>query len=192
MRYCACGKGIPSDAKIDGETHNLRNRTQCLSCLPLGSSPYSARYPESEQSELRKAANRVKQRKHTKKFAEEHGDYRANMVRRGRKAAFLRLLGGACLHCGYDKLARNLVFHHTGSKEFELTERAFQFGFKKILPEAKKCILLCHNCHGEIHDGLFDGVIERERMDVMMLSIDEISLNTEWQRMQKALLSKTP
>ncbi len=67
--------------------------------------------------------------------------------------------------CPYNRCLRNLVFHHEFGKEFELSQRAFQFSWEKLLPEIKKCVLLCANCHGEVHDGLRDvnGMSQRTR-----------------------------
>jgi hypothetical protein len=71
-------------------------------------------------------------------------------------------LGGKCQICDYDKTIRNLAFHHLRDKKFSLSSRGFQYSEKKILSEAAKCVLVCHNCHGEIHDGLIDESILTE------------------------------
>lgn len=49
---------------------------------------------------------------------------------------------------------RNLSFHHLYDKDLKLSSREMQFSIKTLLKEVKKCILVCHNCHGEIHDNL--------------------------------------
>jgi hypothetical protein len=68
------------------------------------------------------------------------------------------LLGGGCQNCGYDICDRNLVFHHLdpNTKEIWVSSRAFQYSTGLVLPELIKCVLLCHNCHGEVHEGLVD------------------------------------
>jgi predicted HNH restriction endonuclease len=81
---------------------------------------------------------------------------RANRTRKARKAEAVAKFGGACQACGYLRCMRNLAFHHLGKKSFPLSERAFQFSWERLLPELSKCVLLCHNCHGEVHDGLID------------------------------------
>ena len=65
--------------------------------------------------------------------------------------------GGKCQVCGYDRCIRSLDFHHVDptKKEFSISE----FKNKKIenlKNELDKCILLCSNCHGEVHDGILD------------------------------------
>ena len=65
--------------------------------------------------------------------------------------------GGKCERCGYDKSSRALEFHHLNPSEKD-------FGISKVLTrsiqslkeEADKCVLLCSNCHAEIHDELFN------------------------------------
>ena len=63
--------------------------------------------------------------------------------------------GGKCVICGYNKCPRSLDFHHLdpSKKEFSMGERKTQI-FEKIKIELDKCVLLCKNCHGEVHDGM--------------------------------------
>lgn len=64
--------------------------------------------------------------------------------------------GGKCKICGYDKCIRNLHFHHVdpSEKEFGLSTVGNNISLEKVKKEMKKCILVCSNCHGEIHAGL--------------------------------------
>jgi hypothetical protein len=63
--------------------------------------------------------------------------------------------GGACVVCGYHRCLGNLHFHHVvpSDKSFEI-----QMGLGKSIAayreEARKCVLVCANCHGEIEAGL--------------------------------------
>jgi hypothetical protein len=63
--------------------------------------------------------------------------------------------GGRCAVCGYDRCALNLHFHHVdpSSKTFAMT-MAKGKGLTAYREEAKKCVLVCANCHGEIESGL--------------------------------------
>jgi hypothetical protein len=61
--------------------------------------------------------------------------------------------GGECEICGYNESIGALEFHHKdrSKKDFEigkLTSKTFSDIVKK---ELDKCMLLCKNCHGEIH-----------------------------------------
>lgn len=63
--------------------------------------------------------------------------------------------GGACQACGYDRFIGNLVFHHVdpAQKEFPMSTGSGK-SLDRFRKEARKCVLLCHNCHGEIEAGL--------------------------------------
>ena len=65
-------------------------------------------------------------------------------------------LGGKCVFCGYSRDNHALDFHHVdeSTKEFGLSERGLTRSWKKIVIELNKCILVCANCHREIHSGL--------------------------------------
>lgn len=67
------------------------------------------------------------------------------------KLKIINLLGWktACVRCGYDRYIGALEFHHKdpSSKLGYVTKHA-KFSFQ--LEEAKKCELLCANCHREI------------------------------------------
>ena len=65
------------------------------------------------------------------------------------------VLGGKCQICGYDKCIQALDFHHVNpeekSSDFNAnTNRSWQ----TTRDEIKKCILLCANCHREVHAGV--------------------------------------
>ncbi|MCL5784001.1 MAG: HNH endonuclease [Patescibacteria group bacterium] len=64
--------------------------------------------------------------------------------------------GGKCIFCGYSKYNGALDFHHIdeSSKEFGLSVRGLTRSWDKILLEIDKCILVCANCHREIHAGI--------------------------------------
>lgn len=71
------------------------------------------------------------------------------------KIWLIELMGGKCRICNYDKYQGNLVCHHVGEKTETLSRLINSCAsWDKILTEAKKCVLLCHNCHGEVHANL--------------------------------------
>ena len=60
--------------------------------------------------------------------------------------------GGCCSICGYDKCADALAFHHCDPKMKEFRIGGSRKSWNNIRREADKCILLCANCHVELHD----------------------------------------
>ena len=60
--------------------------------------------------------------------------------------------GGKCSCCGYDKCFDALEFHHIDPKEKDFhLGRGRGFNIEKIRKELDKCILVCRNCHTELH-----------------------------------------
>ena len=59
------------------------------------------------------------------------------------------------MFCGYSKDKTALDFHHIdeSTKEFGLSDRGMTRSWEKIKAEVAKCILVCANCHREIHSG---------------------------------------
>ena len=77
--------------------------------------------------------------------------------RKNTKTKLVTALGGKCQICGYDKCYDALEFHHLdpSSKEYTLSSIIVNPGlWEKIKNEASKCILLCSNCHKEVHSGV--------------------------------------
>ena len=75
-----------------------------------------------------------------------------NIERRKRKEKLVKMLGGKCAKCGYKKSLSALSFHHINPKEkcFDLSHNGnLLHPWEKVVAEAKKCILLCLNCHAE-------------------------------------------
>jgi hypothetical protein len=69
------------------------------------------------------------------------------------KQMAISLKGGKCQFCGYNKYNGALDFHHIdeSTKKFNLSTRGLTRSWKKIKDELQKCILVCANCHREIH-----------------------------------------
>jgi len=148
-RQCRkCGEYIPYFKIIDGKRKSLQNRKFCLECSPFRghntkkddpSRIANHRLPYSQRSEESKKRGRIK------------------IYERGlkRKQELIRLAGGKCIQCGYDKNIKALVFHHKNPSEklFGLSmNNLWSKPWEIILKEFKKCDMYCHNCHTELHD----------------------------------------
>ncbi|MDH5667421.1 MAG: HNH endonuclease [Nitrospira sp.] len=80
-------------------------------------------------------------------------------VRKRRKAVRQKALaykGGRCQKCGYDRCMEALEFHHLTSsrKDFGISSKGYTRSWEKIREELDKCLLLCANCHREVHSEL--------------------------------------
>lgn len=72
--------------------------------------------------------------------------------RKDKKIKLIEYKGGGCEICGYNKSIRSLSFHHKDSNEKDFGISAKSYSYEKLKKEVDKCILVCSNCHGEIHD----------------------------------------
>jgi 5-methylcytosine-specific restriction endonuclease McrA len=64
--------------------------------------------------------------------------------------------GSKCLVCGYNKSVRALQFHHLDPIQKDFGISGNTKSFEKLKPELDKCVLLCANCHAEVHDNLIN------------------------------------
>lgn len=102
---------------------------------------------------LRKAYKRIKERKTSHQI---NPNSYILQKKRGleRKKQFIENLGGKCQICGYNKNIAALEFHHIepSTKKFQLDVRHLSnTNMQTLQEEIKKCILVCANCHREIH-----------------------------------------
>jgi IS30 family transposase len=100
----------------------------------------------------------------TKFVLEGRGSYRcmkcrveASARRRRRvKQILVEEAGGKCVLCSYTRCQRALQFHHLDptTKQFHLGHGGHCRSIARSRIEARKCILLCANCHAEVEAGI--------------------------------------
>ena len=63
--------------------------------------------------------------------------------------------GGRCVACGYGDCVGVLQFHHLdpSTKRFHLGREGVTRSIERARAEARKCVLLCANCHAEVELG---------------------------------------
>jgi hypothetical protein len=87
------------------------------------------------------------------------------VVKRRRKIKELLIAykGGECCICSYKRYAGALDLHHLDvkQKDFGLSVRGLTRAWEKSKKEADKCVLVCANCHREIHAGIIKPPIEK-------------------------------
>lgn len=83
-----------------------------------------------------------------KEWVEKNKEYinkKRNERKKKHKEYLIEMLGGKCSGCSSVK---NLEFDHLDRKQKEFNISAFlAYKLEKLIPEAKKCQLLCDNCH---------------------------------------------
>ena len=62
--------------------------------------------------------------------------------------------GGKCQICGYNKCIQALEFHHLDPSKKDFSISGKSYSFQRLKSEIDKCIMVCSNCHKEIHNGI--------------------------------------
>lgn len=96
-------------------------------------------------------------RKEKRKY-KDRAEYLKKAVSKRRKVLRIKAIvykGGKCEVCGYSKCFAALDFHHIDGKkkDFGISAKGITRRWEKIVVELDKCVLICANCHREIHDG---------------------------------------
>ena len=76
--------------------------------------------------------------------------------RKRKKKALVEYKGGKCQCCGYSRCIEALEFHHLDPNIKSFTISGKSKSFNSLKSEVDKCILVCSNCHKEIHAGLIN------------------------------------
>ena len=91
----------------------------------------------------------------------------AAVRKRRRKIRIMALeyKGGKCERCGYNRCPEALEFHHATSseKDFSVSSRGYTRSWDRVKKELDKCILLCANCHREVHAQI-SSFLEKSRL----------------------------
>src|SRR3989344_840031 len=96
--------------------------------------------------------------KETRTYRDRAAYFIAAVAKRRRRLKELAIQskGGKCMVCGYSKYNGALDFHHVNPTEqdFALSVRGLTRSWERVKKEIEKCVLVCSNCHPEIHAGL--------------------------------------
>ncbi|HYU82771.1 MAG TPA: HNH endonuclease signature motif containing protein [Candidatus Polarisedimenticolia bacterium] len=82
--------------------------------------------------------------------------HRIVQLRRDIKRRAIELFGGLCLSCGSAHAPAALEFHHPdpSKKEFAISVDGIYRSWETVKKELENCVMLCANCHAEIHAGV--------------------------------------
>lgn len=167
-KFCKkCGKVIHNVIIQDNKRIDGRRRVYCLECSPFGlrrmCGPNPLYYKKGDAIKVKVKGRRVSYK--VDRICQECGkiyhqasrNNTCSTCRTAKKRKFIKKTaleykGGKCENCGYDKCSAALDFHHTDptKKEFNIS---ILFGrkFDLLKIELDKCVLLCSNCHRELH-----------------------------------------
>ena len=118
--------------------YRLKNPIFCCFCkkeIDLNDRVKGVRFCSEE---CRKSKRKLNAKKHRIKIFKKFHRFKKNK---------------GCKRCGYNKCGASLDFHHIGRKDRRITATMWYGNSKIIKKELKRCILLCKNCHYEIHNG---------------------------------------
>lgn len=73
------------------------------------------------------------------------------------KARAVEYKGGKCVNCSYSKCIDALEFHHIDPSEKDFCISGKSLCWDRLRPELDKCILVCSNCHRELHSKKLQG-----------------------------------
>lgn len=139
---CGCGtqKSIRSDALKQVTVGGCRNMAnlQGKKCEKCGKIFYPQKYANT--------------RKFCYDCIPEQIQTAGSFYRKIIKRWSLEYKGNKCECCGYNNCIEALEFHHVNpeEKDFSLSD-CEKLDWNKIKEELDKCILVCSNCHREIH-----------------------------------------
>jgi predicted HNH restriction endonuclease len=98
-------------------------------------------------------------KKKEKRTYADRRNYLIAAVSKRRRSIRLKAIdhkGSKCQLCGYDRCKEALEFHHLeeSSKHFGVSAKGYTRSWEKVKRELVKCILVCANCHRELHAGI--------------------------------------
>jgi DNA-binding transcriptional ArsR family regulator len=84
--------------------------------------------------------------------------------RRRVKVELVAEAGGGCAVCGYNRCIGALSFHHLDpyEKSFGVAHAGVTVAIARLREEARKCVLLCANCHAEVEAGVISATLVRQ------------------------------
>lgn len=92
------------------------------------------------------------------------------------KKRIIYVMGEKCAICGYNKCDSALELHHLNPQEKDFTfSKNTNRAWEQIVSELPKTILVCANCHREIHAGL----INNSYLKTSFNSLKEKEINEE-------------
>jgi hypothetical protein len=161
-----CNNEFKRTVYIEGKRKYLQKRQYCLECSPFGSKNTRQLHviglAKYETYPTRHLTCTVCNREYDYHHADPKGHTKTkcnsclvNQRRFDIKRKAVEYKGGNCERCGYNKCLRALSFHHKdpSQKDFSVSGKHCR-AWERIRVELDKCMMVCANCHMEIHEKL--------------------------------------
>lgn len=133
-KFCKrCGNRIPKKVP-NTNIKTKQSRNICYDCVPV-KSPHNTPHTSPDNAPNKRTARKLE--------------------RHRRKEVLVKMLGGCCSKCGYNKSLAALSFHHINPKTkcFDISHNgSLMKDWDELVEEAKKCEILCLNCHAIFHN----------------------------------------
>ena len=146
------GKQYCSQTCINKDRPPRQLKGVCKRCLKP---THSNKWYCGEECKL-KSRPTIEERKEIDKRIRNDTKKRVVVYRQEMKIKAAEYKGGCCQYCGYNKCMGALEFHHLDPKKKDFGIAAVTRSWENIKDELDKCILVCANCHREIHAGMID------------------------------------
>jgi hypothetical protein len=159
MKKCKkCENPIPQRIYLEGQLKTTNNRLYCFECSPFKQHNTKQLHLSEEKPVMNIC------RICEKEYPGGHQQHknicntcRTTRSRQNKKRRAVEYMGGKCIVCNYDKCIAALHFHHIEphDKEFGFSSNMTK-PFEVLQIELNKCIIVCSNCHSEVHAGLIE------------------------------------
>lgn len=164
-----CSKGTISYHLGDFKEQERNDRTKWLESLELQQFENRVEFLNKyenllSKAEIKRLVRKLFHRKSSRFKSNTAEYYRAR--RREIKESLINYKGGECIKCSYNRCYKALQFHHLdpSKKDFNISTNIRSLRFEKIKEEIDKCILVCANCHAEIHEE----IIRKQHLDELL------------------------
>lgn len=106
---------------------------------------------------------------------------RVQSWRKRAKQKLVEIAGGECCVCGYNRCITALEFHHidASKKEFAVTGSRNTRALSLMIAEIRKCVLVCANCHREIHQNMIHGNLLVTNQQINESLVDQFIADSE-------------
>jgi len=130
---------------VNGKKRTMSKRKYCLNCSPFGK-------------------HNTRRIHLTKEKTDDNVTLAKN--RENKKSFLVNVMGGECSICGYNKCLASLTFHHIvpSDKKYRVSGSVIGKNKESVIREVCKTVLICSNCHGEVHYGIHRDLVKEWTM----------------------------